>query len=163
MQTALAGHRPGRALATAAHAQTVTAVHVVRARCRAAGHRRRARTRTPGSEVVGVGTVGYRCDKSCDVPEVDRPVREHAVRLKLADRFDRSGRVAASVGLSSDEAIAAANAPALRAELTTLIQSNYDERDIFGVPMFITPSGEQFWGHDRMEWALRYGKVRASG
>ncbi len=25
--------------------------------------------------------------------------------------------------------------------------------------MFILPTGEHFWGHDRMEWALRHGYV----
>lgn len=37
-----------------------------------------------------------------------------------------------------------------------------EERDIFGVPMFILPTGEYFWGHDRMEWAIRYGFVKAA-
>ncbi len=96
VQTALAGHRAERALATAAHAQTATAGQVVRARCHTARHRRRTRTRTPRSKVVGVGHVGYRCNSSRDVPKVDQPVREHAVRRELADCFDRSVRGAGS-------------------------------------------------------------------
>jgi 2-hydroxychromene-2-carboxylate isomerase len=38
--------------------------------------------------------------------------------------------------------------------------SLYRGCEIFGVPMFVLSSGERFWGHDRMEWALRYGFVK---
>lgn len=71
-------------------------------------------------------------------------------------------RVASSVGLEADEAIAAANDQPLTTELIQTVQQNYDERDVFGVPMFILPGGEHFWGHDRMEWAIRHGFVRAA-
>ena len=29
--------------------------------------------------------------------------------------------------------------------------------------MFILSTGEHFWGHDHMEWAIRYGFVKAAG
>jgi 2-hydroxychromene-2-carboxylate isomerase len=62
-------------------------------------------------------------------------------------------RVADAVGLDGNDAVAAASDPALRGELVARVQANYDEREVFGVPMFILPTGEHFWGHDRMEWA----------
>ena len=84
------------------------------------------------------------------------------VHGEMVSTPDAVHRVAASVGLDPDEAVAAAKDEGLQADLTTLVQTNYDERDIFGVPMLILPTGEQFWGHDRMEWAIRYGFVRSA-
>jgi 2-hydroxychromene-2-carboxylate isomerase len=72
---------------------------------------------------------------------------------------DAIARVAAFVGLDADATVAAANDAELGAELTALVEANYSDRDIFGVPMFVLPSGERFWGHDRMEWAIRHGFV----
>jgi 2-hydroxychromene-2-carboxylate isomerase len=46
--------------------------------------------------------------------------------------------------------------------LRARIRQNYEERGIFGVPMFVLPDGARFWGHDRMEWALHHGYVRAA-
>ena len=69
---------------------------------------------------------------------------------------------ARSVGLDPDAAVAAGRNEALRAELESLVQRNYDERDVFGVPMFILPDDQRFWGHDRMEWGIRNGYVRAA-
>jgi 2-hydroxychromene-2-carboxylate isomerase len=39
------------------------------------------------------------------------------------------------------------------------VQRDYDEEDIFGVPTLILPRGTRFWGHDRIEWALREGLI----
>ena len=44
-------------------------------------------------------------------------------------------------------------------DLTARIERDYTERGVFGVPMFITADGARFWGHDRMEWALRQGLI----
>ena len=60
----------------------------------------------------------------------------------------------------------ASEAEAGRGELVEYVQRNYDDRDVFGVPLLILPSGERFWGWDRMDWALRHGfvpTVEASG
>jgi 2-hydroxychromene-2-carboxylate isomerase len=65
-----------------------------------------------------------------------------------------------SVGLDPESALAACRDEAFRAELRQLVQSNFDDRDVFGVPMFVLPDGKRFWGHDRMEWAIRHGYVR---
>ncbi len=69
------------------------------------------------------------------------------------------GKVAESVGLDGDAAVSASSNAGLRARLTEEIEVNYRERGIFGVPMFVLPDGQRFWGHDRMEWALHYGYV----
>jgi len=68
-------------------------------------------------------------------------------------------RVAESAGLDGGEAVAASQDEALREELVELVQRNYDERGFFGVPMFVLEDGERFWGHDRMEWAIRHGLI----
>jgi 2-hydroxychromene-2-carboxylate isomerase len=89
----------------------------------------------------------------------------------LDERWERSQvvgddgairRAAESVGLDAGAAVAASADPDLQEELTESIQRNYDERDVFGVPMLILPDGTRFWGHDRMEWAIRYGFLRGA-
>lgn len=70
-------------------------------------------------------------------------------------------RAAEQVGLDPDPVLAAAADPRERAALVERIQRGYDERGIFGVPMFVLPDGARFWGHDRMAWALEHGFVRA--
>ena len=69
---------------------------------------------------------------------------------------------ARTVQLDPDACVADAFDPERQRELRDLVKRNYDEREIFGVPMFLLPTGEVFWGHDRMEWALRYGYVPAA-
>lgn len=71
-------------------------------------------------------------------------------------------RAAALVDLDPDAVVAAGRDENLQKDLAATIQRNFDERDIFGVPMFILPDGKRFWGHDRMEWAIRYGFVRGA-
>ena len=66
-------------------------------------------------------------------------------------------RAAESVGLDPACALTAARDTDLRRDLTAEIEHNYTERGIFGVPMLITPEGDRYWGHDRIEWALRHG------
>ena len=72
------------------------------------------------------------------------------------------GRAAGAVGLDPAAAVVASEDEKLRGDLVERIQRDYDERDIFGVPMFVLPDGKRFWGHDRMEWAIRYGFIRGS-
>ena len=71
-------------------------------------------------------------------------------------------RAAEQAGLDPEAVVAASADPDRRAALREQIQRDYDERGIFGVPMFVLPDGARFWGHDRMEWALRHGYVRAA-
>ena len=117
-------------------------------------------------------------------PPVDEPdwVLPHAAFL-AADRADRGAefalavirerwgdgkrvcedealrRAAGAAGLDADSIVAAGHDPTLRDETTELVQRNYDERGVFGVPMFVLPDGQRFWGHDRMDWAIRHGFV----
>ena len=71
-------------------------------------------------------------------------------------------RAADVADLEPDAIVEASRDEGLRAELVEMIQRNYDERGLFGVPMFILPDGSRFWGHDRMEWAIRYGYVTSA-
>jgi len=68
-------------------------------------------------------------------------------------------RAAKSVGLDEGEVLAACHDAERRQRLRERIQRDYDEREIFGVPMLITPAKKRFWGVDRIEWAIRYGYV----
>jgi 2-hydroxychromene-2-carboxylate isomerase len=43
--------------------------------------------------------------------------------------------------------------------LTDRVQRNYDDRGIFGVPMFVLADGKRFSGHDRMEFAIKHGYI----
>jgi 2-hydroxychromene-2-carboxylate isomerase len=99
-------------------------------------------------------------DRAGRGPEFARALfDERWVESQRVSTNDAIARVAASVGLDADATVAAANDAELGAELTALVEANYSDRDIFGVPMFVLPSGERFWGHDRMEWAIRHGFV----
>ncbi len=68
-------------------------------------------------------------------------------------------RAAESAGADPDEIVAGSRDESLRSTLVESIQSNYDDRGIFGVPMLILPDDSRFWGQDTMEWALRHGFV----
>lgn len=72
------------------------------------------------------------------------------------------GRAAERVGLDPAAAIAASRDEKLRGALRDSVQRNYDERGIFGVPMFVLSDGTRFWGHDRMEWAIANGYARGA-
>jgi 2-hydroxychromene-2-carboxylate isomerase len=68
---------------------------------------------------------------------------------------------ALGAGLDADALLAASADPARHDALRERIRRNYDERGLFGVPMFVLSDGARFWGHDRMEWALDHGYVPA--
>lgn len=68
---------------------------------------------------------------------------------------------AREVGLAPESILAAADDPARRAALSARVQEDFDERGIFGVPTLVLPSGTRFWGHDRIEWAIREGRLAA--
>jgi 2-hydroxychromene-2-carboxylate isomerase len=61
-----------------------------------------------------------------------------------------------------EHALAAADAPATKAALRAATDEA-QSRGIFGAPSFTTPSGELFWGNDRMEQAIAWAQreVRA--
>lgn len=61
------------------------------------------------------------------------------------------------VGLDAGEIVDASRDATLQERLVSQVQSDYDERGIFGVPTLILPRGTRFWGHDRIDWALREG------
>lgn len=87
---------------------------------------------------------------------------ERWVEGRVVSDADAVARAATAVGLDAQDAVCAAEDPERQAELVALVQANYDEREVFGVPMFILPTGERFWGHDRMEWAIRHGFVEGA-
>lgn len=68
-------------------------------------------------------------------------------------------RAAASVGLDAGDVVAASHDSEAHQILRDRIQHDFDECEVFGVPMLITPEGKRFWGVDRIEWAIRYGYV----
>jgi len=68
-------------------------------------------------------------------------------------------RAAKRVGLEPEPLLRAARDPERRAALTAQVQQDFDERGIFGVPTLILPRGTRYWGHDRIEWAIREGKL----
>ncbi len=67
--------------------------------------------------------------------------------------------VARSVGAEPAEIVSACTDDAYRAALTLEVEANYQDRGWFGVPMFVKPDGERFWGHERMEWAIDRGMI----
>jgi 2-hydroxychromene-2-carboxylate isomerase len=72
---------------------------------------------------------------------------------------DVLGRVAEAAGLDPTPLLAAAHDEAGQAALTERIRGDFEQRDIFGVPLFIAPRGSRFWGHDRIDWAIRAGLI----
>jgi len=66
---------------------------------------------------------------------------------------------AEQAGLEADPLLRAARDPERRAALTTQVQRDFDERGIFGVPTLILPRGPRYRGHDRIEWAIREGRL----
>lgn len=68
---------------------------------------------------------------------------------------DVLGRAAEVADLDPDPLRAAARDEAGHAALTERIRGDFEQRDIFGVPLFIAPRGSRFWGHDRIDWAIR--------
>jgi 2-hydroxychromene-2-carboxylate isomerase len=70
-------------------------------------------------------------------------------------------QAAESVGLGAAAILDAALDPANRDALTAQVQHDYTEHGIFGVPTLILPRGTRYWGHDRIEWAIREAKIPA--
>jgi len=71
-------------------------------------------------------------------------------------------RAAESVGLDVQAILDAALDEAHQRELVSRVQRDYDEAGIFGVPTLILPRGSRYWGHDRIEWAIREGRLPAA-
>ena len=78
----------------------------------------------------------------------DLEISEPAV---VAECLERAGQTPAPIlaAASADSAKAALRAQTERAA----------KLGLFGAPSFVTPDGELFWGNDRLEDALRWGKV----
>jgi 2-hydroxychromene-2-carboxylate isomerase len=70
-------------------------------------------------------------------------------------------RAAGVAGLEAEPVLRAARDPERRAALTAQVRQDFDERGIFGVPTLILPRGTRYWGHDRIEWAIREGRLPA--
>ena len=64
------------------------------------------------------------------------------------------------LGLDASDLPARIAAAETKAELRRLTEEAV-ALGIFGVPSFLL-GNELFWGHDRMEWALRHGFVRSA-
>ena len=112
---------------------------------------------------VGPHTAFVAADRAGKGPAFGQALfDERWVRGERVGDAETIRRAAKTAGLDCDAIAQASGDESLRAETTTRVQRNYDERDVFGVPMFILPDGTRFWGHDRMEWALRHGFVRSA-
>ena len=61
--------------------------------------------------------------------------------------------------VDADAIVAAGQDDKAQRDLVESVQRNFDERGIFGVPTLIMPRGTRYWGHDRIEWAIREGLV----
>ncbi|MDJ0870054.1 MAG: DsbA family protein [Myxococcota bacterium] len=68
-------------------------------------------------------------------------------------------RAAREVGLDAEAVVAAAHDETRRRALDEQVERDYHERGIFGVPTLILPRGSRYWGHDRIEWAIRSGHL----
>jgi 2-hydroxychromene-2-carboxylate isomerase len=68
-------------------------------------------------------------------------------------------RAAEEVDLDPVSILAAGFDTGGQAMLTEQIQREFDEQGIFGVPTLIMPRGTRYWGHDRIEWGIREGKI----
>jgi 2-hydroxychromene-2-carboxylate isomerase len=68
-------------------------------------------------------------------------------------------RAAEATGLDPGALTTAAMDGANRTALADRIRSDFEERDIFGVPTLILARGTRFWGHDRIDWAIREGLI----
>jgi len=78
----------------------------------------------------------------------------------IADR-DVVAEVLGTIGAAPEEVLAAAESTQVKGALrqaTTEAQS----LGLFGAPSFTTPSGELFWGNDRLEQAIAWAKREAA-
>jgi 2-hydroxychromene-2-carboxylate isomerase len=75
---------------------------------------------------------------------------------------DVLARAAEAAQLDPSPILAAAADAARRRALADEVQRAFDEDGVFGVPTLILPDGTRFWGHDRMEQAIREGWITAA-
>jgi 2-hydroxychromene-2-carboxylate isomerase len=105
----------------------------------------------------------------CAFLEAEKRGRGRAFALAVFEaRFGRGedvadaavlGAAAKSSGLDADAVVGAGFDEANQAALTAQIQRDFDDEGIFGVPTLILPRGTRFWGHDRIDWAIREGRI----
>lgn len=70
-------------------------------------------------------------------------------------------RAAEAASLDPAPILAASEDSERRDALRAEVQRAFDEDGIFGVPTLILPRGTRFWGHDRIEMAIREGWIDA--
>lgn len=75
--------------------------------------------------------------------------------------LDVIARAAEEASLDPAPILAAGEDTQRREALRAEVQRAYDEDGIFGVPTLILPRGTRFWGHDRIEMAIREGWIGA--
>ncbi len=78
-------------------------------------------------------------------------VADESVLEKAAEAVRLDPRAILDAGLCAE------NQEALVAQ----IEGDYHEDGIFGVPTLILPRGTRYWGHDRIDWAIREGRIPA--
>ena len=100
------------------------------------------------------------------LPETMRPAFSRTVYraeftkgLSIADRAV-IGEVLRDCGLGAEATLAAAESAENKAALRAATEEA-GTLDIYGAPSFVTPSGELFWGNDRLEQALVWAKREA--
>jgi 2-hydroxychromene-2-carboxylate isomerase len=94
-------------------------------------------------------------------PDFSRAVyrAEFTKGLPIGDRAV-IGEVLRDCGLDSEATLAAAESPENKAALRAATEAAA-AHGIYGAPSFVTPSGELFWGNDRLEQALAWAKREA--
>jgi 2-hydroxychromene-2-carboxylate isomerase len=100
------------------------------------------------------------------MPDATRPAFSRAVyRAEFSQGgliADRAviGEMLRDRGLDAEATLAAAESAQNKAALRTATEEA-GARGIYGAPSFVTPSGELFWGNDRLEQALAWAKREA--
>jgi 2-hydroxychromene-2-carboxylate isomerase len=100
------------------------------------------------------------------LPDAMRPAFSRAVYRAeftkgepIADRA-MIAQVLRDCGLDTETTLAAAESVENKAALRAATEEA-GTRGIFGAPSFVTPSGELFWGNDRLDQALAWAKREA--
>jgi 2-hydroxychromene-2-carboxylate isomerase len=100
------------------------------------------------------------------MPDATRPAFSHAVyraeftnAQPIADRAVIT-EVLRGCGLDIEATLAAAESAETKATLRAATEEAA-AHGIYGAPSFVTPSGELFWGNDRLEQALAWAKREA--
>jgi 2-hydroxychromene-2-carboxylate isomerase len=68
---------------------------------------------------------------------------------------------AETAGLDAESIVASAVDPTKQRAVRDGVQKRFEEDGIFGVPTLLMPRGTRYWGHDRIEWAIEKGLIRA--